>query len=455
MKISKITIKSLFGIKEWSGDGKNIELVGDNGTGKTSVIDAIRYALTNASDREYIIKNGETEGEIFIETDSGLSIDRKPRQGMTDYKSVKQNGNVVPSPETFLKTIFTPLQLSPMSDVVASDKKFIRMENGALTVIAGVLIAVGNSVFKTEKTTLTASNLDGTASKFEVGKDYCIYICDPTGGDATNFATEQYRISLNTTYPNGYTAVTSRKIGGFHYGVVRKTNSSGIPISASGAALGSGWETNVTEGIVPNSVWTLLHRPTCDPTGMVYIGPFWGDIYLSSDNGASGLQSKKGVVPITGTEGLNWYIANERAMRVGKRLPTYAEFCKGAYGSPQGEDGNNTYAWSATSNTARTACGNVKNAVSATNVRDLVGNVWKWLDEFIHDPTGSAWNWYDVMSGQKVGQLYMANNTGLHALIGGGSWGDGVHGGSRAVSCISSPWNVYTYVGVWCVCDSL
>lgn len=79
MKISKITIKSLFGIKEWSGDGKNIELVGDNGTGKTSVIDAIRYALTNASDREYIIKNGETEGEIFIETDSGLSIDRKER----------------------------------------------------------------------------------------------------------------------------------------------------------------------------------------------------------------------------------------------------------------------------------------------------------------------------------------------------------------------------------------
>ena len=29
MKISKITIKQLFGIKEWQGDGKNIELVGD------------------------------------------------------------------------------------------------------------------------------------------------------------------------------------------------------------------------------------------------------------------------------------------------------------------------------------------------------------------------------------------------------------------------------------------
>lgn len=122
MKISKITIKQLFGIKEWQGYGKNIELVGDNGTGKTSVIDAIRYALTNSSDREFIVKNGETEGEIYIETDNGLSIDRKARTAMTYYKSVKQNGNVIPSPESFLKTIFTPLQLSPM-EFISMDKK--------------------------------------------------------------------------------------------------------------------------------------------------------------------------------------------------------------------------------------------------------------------------------------------------------------------------------------------
>lgn len=41
---------------------------------------------------------------------------------MTDYKSVKQNGNVIPSPESFLKTIFTPLQLSPM-EFISMDKK--------------------------------------------------------------------------------------------------------------------------------------------------------------------------------------------------------------------------------------------------------------------------------------------------------------------------------------------
>lgn len=122
MKVSKIRIKNLFGITEFEGDGKSIELTGDNGVGKTSVIDAIKYVLTNNSDREYIIKNGETEGEIYIETDSGLSIDRKPRTAMTDYKSVKQNGNVIPSPESFLRTIFTPLQLSPM-EFITMDKK--------------------------------------------------------------------------------------------------------------------------------------------------------------------------------------------------------------------------------------------------------------------------------------------------------------------------------------------
>lgn len=52
--------------------------------------------------------------------------------------------------ENDIAKITTP-KLALMSDVVASDKKFIRMENGSLTVIAGVLIAVGNSVFKTEK----------------------------------------------------------------------------------------------------------------------------------------------------------------------------------------------------------------------------------------------------------------------------------------------------------------
>ena len=122
MKIVKLKIKNLFGIQEYEAGGKSVELSGKNGTGKTSVIDAIRYALTNKSDRDYIVRNGETEGEIIIETDTGLKINRKPRTQQSDYKSVKQNGKEVQSPETFLKDIFTTLQLNPV-EFMMMDKK--------------------------------------------------------------------------------------------------------------------------------------------------------------------------------------------------------------------------------------------------------------------------------------------------------------------------------------------
>lgn len=114
IKISKIKISNLFGIKEQSLDGKSIEITGSNGKGKTSILDAIRYALTNNSERDYIVKKGESEGEILIETDTGLSINRKKRTQSSDYKSIKQNEKEVSSPETFLKEIFTPMQLNPV-----------------------------------------------------------------------------------------------------------------------------------------------------------------------------------------------------------------------------------------------------------------------------------------------------------------------------------------------------
>lgn len=114
MKISKIVIKNLFGITEQELSDKSVEITGITGAGKTSIIDSIKYALTNSSDRDYIIRKGSEEGEILIETDNGLVIDRKKRANKSDYKSVKQNGVEINKPESFLQEIFTPLQLNPV-----------------------------------------------------------------------------------------------------------------------------------------------------------------------------------------------------------------------------------------------------------------------------------------------------------------------------------------------------
>ena len=114
MKISKIVIDNLYGIKHVELDGSPVELRGKKGTGKTSVIDAIKLALTNRSSRDYIVRDGEREGEILIKTDCGIDINRKKRTDSGDYNKITNGGKPIQSPQSFLDGIFTPLQLNPI-----------------------------------------------------------------------------------------------------------------------------------------------------------------------------------------------------------------------------------------------------------------------------------------------------------------------------------------------------
>ena len=359
-------------------------------------------------------------------------------------------------------------KLATISDIVAPTSQYL-YASGAneITVIEGCVIAVGGAgIFKTGNTVLNASNLDIGAA-FAVGSDYYVYICD-SRQDAQD---EQYIISLNSTYPSGWNASNSRKIGGFHYGRCRKINDNLQPVNSSGAVFGTGWESAVSNGIVPRSVWTLGHRPKCSPEGMVYLGGgTWVDIYLNSDDGAQGLKSEYNCAPMTGTEGMNWYTFTERLMKSGKRMPDYSEFCAYAFGSPQGLDGANTNAWTATTNTGRGTTGSVVNAVSAVGCVDAVGRVWEWLNDLItraehatnadYHPT-AAWGWdkksplRDNATKYDVGNIYQYYAYSLAALLAGGHWSTGVHAGARAVFCYTYPWDVSTNVGVRGACDSM
>jgi len=118
MKTSLIKIRTAFGVHATELGPESVELTGKKGTGKSSVLDAFRYALTNRSDRDYIVKQGSDEAEIIIETDTGLRIDRKRKASMdTSNLVLKENGLNVPRPQTFLDDIITPLQLNPVEFV--------------------------------------------------------------------------------------------------------------------------------------------------------------------------------------------------------------------------------------------------------------------------------------------------------------------------------------------------
>lgn len=319
--------------------------------------------------------------------------------------------------------------------------------------------------FTIDNTILGIAHLD-TGSSWTFGSDYYIWAGEPQSGDAPVL-----KISLSQTSPQGMT--NPRIIGGFHYGKIRNS----ITIS------------DVSNGIVPNSCWDLNHMPRCyllgleDPEnyqigGMVEVvkGSLWVDIYLASNGGGSGfnkrVQSKINQLPLTGTDGLNWYDFAIRGRNSGKRMLTYAEWVAAAIGSPQGRNDSNLHGWTKTSNTGRvkTAATNQSDAdadyilgynTSLHNVRDCVGNVWEWLNELSNRQDSTSWNWYNVLDTGEMaadtdfGQAYMPNNMGLVAYLAGGAWDLGVCAGSRAVYVPDVPWVVNSRVGCRFACESL
>jgi len=353
--------------------------------------------------------------------------------------------------------LLTAARMSAITSIISPRNEYL-VANGDnnLLLYEDVVLSVGGGIFLTDRKVLDTSNLDSGTS-FLMGRDYYVYICDNPTND------EIYKISLNSTFPNGFNADNSRKIGGFHYGQCRRHNEKLQPINAAGVQRGAGWESNIYQGIVPRSVWTMLHRPKCAPEGMTYLtSGSWLDIYISSGDGAGGLRSAFNELPETGTEGNHWYTMCEKLFAANKRMPSKEEWIEGALGAPPGQDGNNTNAWAATTNTARQRTGFVAPAVSSVGCRDTTGNVWEWINEFVtrYDLTGTAaiqasWTWRDVFPGGEHGQVYMNASNQFCALLVGGTWNHGVLAGPRAVHGSGVPWSVSAHFGVRGACDSL
>lgn len=300
----------------------------------------------------------------------------------------------------------------------------------------------------------SASNRDDSFAALTLGDDIYIYAC----ATATGFA--KLVCSKNATYPNGYTALNSRKIGGFHYGRVR-------PVANRFDAAYTPLTT-----IVPNSVWDMQHRPKSDPTGMVEVipGALWVDIYLNSTGPGAWPEtvpvSKFGIMPLRS----DIYAVSDfqtLARNAGKRLPRLEEFIVYADGCLQGTGANNNTAWSRTSNTGPAATGTVAKALSQYNVVDCAGNLWEYLDGH-YDANIEGYVFASSSSlfatgrdaARARGQMYTSMNaggtdSGWRAWAAGGNFNSGSHCGSRTLYSDTSPWGSDGVDGLRCVSESL
>ena len=273
-------------------------------------------------------------------------------------------------------------------------------------------LEIGENWFLIDTNTVVSTATDMDTGSISNGKDYYVYACDDSG-------TLAFKISLASTYPSGFTAATSRKIGGFHTLCTNVGTISGHPLT--------GYTAN---SILPQSVWDLKHRPICEPAGMVWSeeAQIWVDIYLASGTGGSTASVNGGTISDT----RNWMDFVDDFGAVKKQLLDDSEFQLIAAGSNEETNISGSADPVTTGGHSDTAS---RRMISNIGCEDCAGALNQWLKDQSYRLDGAdfaaakTWAWYDL-PGSK-GSLYKQSDYGGVKLLAGGHWGYAADCGSR------------------------
>lgn len=326
-------------------------------------------------------------------------------------------------------------QVMPDLNFTKTDNVFIKSnDKNKITLQAGTVIRLevaDDDVRYLEVKEDTDYNIynimDTGASSLTAGKDYYLYV---VAKNETNTETQEViktvelKASANSSYPTGYTATNSRKIGGFHTLCMAVTAANApalvdTDICATHPAIGYN-----AGDVIPNSVWCLSHRPISEPAGMVYVDKIdkWVDIYLQSGTGLSTASAYGARVTDTRQP-----INHQWDMQlINKKLATDNDFTIFAEGSNQ-----KTAIYGSAAPNPKTTGGHVdtagKRMISIYFVEECAGYLLQWLDE-IAPVGGSSWSSYG--DGNNRGQSY-----GMpYVLRAGGFWNHSSSCGSRSRS---------------------
>ena len=235
----------------------------------------------------------------------------------------------------------------------ASDHTRVTINKGAYL----IPINIGDHWFLIDTATDVDLDTDLDAGVKAAGTDYFVYAC-------TDGTTLSFKISANSTTPDGFDADHSRKIGGFH-----------TLCTAVGTIAGHTLTDYAQTDILPASIWDLKHRARCgNNAGMVYDAKsgLWIDIYLTSGTGATTASVNGGT--ISDTRDWNRFVDDGGA--VGKKLLDDTEFQLAAEGSNMQTNivGN---ADPVTTGGHSDAAG--RRMISNIGLEDCCGAMWQWL----------------------------------------------------------------------------
>lgn len=126
MQLSKVNISNILGIDSLEFEaGQYIEISGRNGSGKTSVLEAIKSGLKGGNDAT-LIRNGESTGEVVLEFDNGMVL-QKTMAGKNKLKLTNGDGQTIDKPQSELDKLYDMLSVNPVEFLTADKKSRARV----------------------------------------------------------------------------------------------------------------------------------------------------------------------------------------------------------------------------------------------------------------------------------------------------------------------------------------
>jgi DNA repair exonuclease SbcCD ATPase subunit len=126
MKIAHVRISNILGIKELEFTPNGFtEISGPNGTGKTSVLEAIK-SVAQAGHDATLLRKGETKGEVVLVLDDGTELHKTVTEGGSVH-TVKRDGKKVSRPVEAIRQLTDALSVNPVEFLRAPKKDRVKV----------------------------------------------------------------------------------------------------------------------------------------------------------------------------------------------------------------------------------------------------------------------------------------------------------------------------------------